>query len=219
MPTLDALAAWLQSRLQEPRPLWRPGPPDVRHLALALDPDDLPQSPRADALFLHRAFRLGDRYAPLGVLTAHDGFDAHLTTGQNHALAHALQWRDLRPLDHQGRTYGLTATPPQATWPALLAALTDELGGVEETRPPTRPAARVALMNAMRPELLQAAHDHGANVYVTGQLRPGALARAHELGVGIVALGHRRSEVWGLQQLARELRAAFPDLRPHVHTG
>jgi putative NIF3 family GTP cyclohydrolase 1 type 2 len=32
----------------------------------------------------------------------------------------------------------------------------------------------------------------------------------------VVALGHRRSEVWGLHQLARELRADFPDLETTV---
>ncbi len=54
---------------------------------------------------------------------------------------------------------------------------------------------------------------------VTGQFRPGARTRARELGMGVVALGHRRSELWGLRRLARELRDEFPDLAPEVFEG
>ncbi len=75
----------------------------------------------------------------------------------------------------------------------------------------------MALMNAMRPELLEALAGLGVSVYITGQMRPGSLAAARELGLGVVALGHRRSELWGLRQLARELRDAFPDLSCTVY--
>jgi putative NIF3 family GTP cyclohydrolase 1 type 2 len=71
---------------------------------------------------------------------------------------------------------------------------------------------RLALLNAMRPELLDAVFKESAGVMVTGQMRRSALPRARELGLGIVALGHRRSELWGLRQLAGELMEAFPDL-------
>ena len=59
MPTLDRLAGWLSERLGEAA-VFRPGPPEVHRLALALEPTDLPTAPEADALFLHRAFRLGN---------------------------------------------------------------------------------------------------------------------------------------------------------------
>ena len=54
-------------------------------------------------------------------------------------------------------------------------------------------------------------------VYVTGQMRPGALAHARELGLGVIALRHRRTELWGLRQLAYELGEAFPGLECTVY--
>lgn len=224
MPALTELAAWLGRRLQERDSLWRPVPgqpdPEVRRLVLALEPGDLPPAPppgEAGALFVHRAFRLGGRWPSWPVLTSHDGFDRALTTGENPALAARLGWPAPRPLQWKGAVIGMAADPG-LPWPALLARLDDEFGGHEALIPPADPGApaRVAVMNAMRPELLREVHAQGVGVYVTGQLRPGAVDTARELGLGVVALGHRRSEVWGLYQLARELRAEFPGLDTQV---
>lgn len=96
--------------------------------------------------------------------------------------------------------------------------LSAELGGFDQLRRPREAEpGRAALMNAMRPELLRAAFEQGVSVYVTGQMRPGALGTARELGMGVIALGHRRSEEWGLRQLARELEVAFPELSCAVY--
>ncbi len=223
--TLYGLADWLADRLGvEDAPLLRrDGPQGVDVLALALAPADLPGELEADALFLHRAFRLGgpgpdERWPGLGVLASHDPFDLQLTTGPNRALAAALGWTQLEPLGWKGRPLGLTATPPQRGWTALLDALDHEFGGheaVQAPRIPVRP--RLALMNALRPELLDLVHERGVNTCLTGQLRPGALGRARELDIGVVALGHRRTELWGLRQLGRELEAAFPGLVCRVY--
>lgn len=230
MPTLTDLAAWLGRRLQEDRTVWRPGTPGapVRRLVLALEPGDLPPTPppgEAGALFIHRAFRLGERWPAWPVLTSHDGFDRALTTGENPALAARLGWAAPRPLHWKGPGDRSAATgmvaDPGLPWPELLAQLDHEFGGHEALIPPADPGApaRVAVMNAMRPELLREVHGRGVGVYVTGQLRPGAVDTARGLGLGVVALGHRRSEVWGLHQLARELRAAFPELDTTVLGG
>lgn len=74
-------------------------------------------------------------------------------------------------------------------------------------------------MNAMNPELIGHVADLGVRVYLTGQLRPSASAAARARGLGVVALGHRRTEVWGLRQLAHELSAAFPGLLTDVYPG
>lgn len=218
MPTLDRLAGWLSERLGEAA-VFRPGPPEVHRLALALEPTDLPTAPEADALFLHRAFRLGERAPGLGVLASHDGFDRTLTTGVNRALAETLGWQEVRALTLH-RAEGLLATPPQPGWASLLAALEAEFGGYEALLEPATPSVpTLALMNAMRPEVLDAVAERGVRVYLTGQMRPGALPRARELGLGVIALGHRRTEQWGLRQLARELEAAFSDLSCAVYAG
>ncbi|WP_102127556.1 Nif3-like dinuclear metal center hexameric protein [Deinococcus planocerae] len=217
---LDDLARWLHVHLDEPRPLFRAGPPEVASLGLALEPADLPDRVEVDALFLHRALRLGGALPALGVLNAHDGFDLQLTTGPNLRLAGRLGWQEVRPLFWQGRPVGLTATPPEGEWRAFHRALTDELRGEDRSWGPVDPSrVRVALMNAMNPELLGLTHSLGVNVYLTGQLRPSAQEAARALGLGVVALGHRRTELWGLRQLARELEAAFPGLRTEVYPG
>lgn len=218
-PTLHALADWLRAEFGEAQPLKRDGPQEVRRLALALEPADLPLMLDADALFVHRSLRVGERWPGLGVLGVHDGFDLALTTGPNYRLAHALGWRDVREVVWKGELKGITATPPQQSWDELRAALHAELGGEDSSWPPadTSGPLRVALMNAMNPGLIEHVADGGVRVYLTGQLRPSASAAAHARGVGVIALGHRRSEEWGLRRLAHELRAAFPGLQTQVY--
>nr|WP_246580980.1 Nif3-like dinuclear metal center hexameric protein [Deinococcus aestuarii] len=214
------MARWLHVHLDEPRPLFRAGSPEVASLGLALEPADLPGRVETDALFLHRALRLGDALPGLGVVNAHDGFDLQLTTGPNLRLAERLGWREVRPLFWQERPVGLTATPPEPEWRAFHRALTEELRGEDRSWGPADTSfVRVALMNAMNPGLLGLTHSLGVNVYLTGQLRPSAQEAARALGLGVVALGHRRTELWGLRQLARELEEGFPGLRTEVYSG
>jgi len=223
-PTLTDLADWLRTLLGEPEPLRRPGPERVRRLALALEPADLPPTLEADALFLHRARRVGNGWPDLGVLSVHDGFDEQLTTGPNRRLARALGWLEVCEVAWEGQIVGITATPPQRDWTGLRAALHAELGGEDTSWPPesappesTLPPLRLALMNAMTPALIGHVAELGVQVYLTGQLRPSAVQAARGRGLGVIALGHRRSELWGLRELARELRAAFPDLQTRVY--
>ncbi len=216
MTSLQELHRWLKTRLGDATVVRVADAPATR-LALALDPADLPADLEADALFLHRSHRLGDRFPRLSVLASHDGFDAALTTGQNLPLARALGWQDVRPITLE-RAAGLLVTQPQSDWAELLAALATAFGGHEALlEPPDHQVSRLAFMNAMRPELLTAVAAQGAQVYVTGQMRPGALPQARKLGLGVVALGHRRTELWGLRQLARELQAAFPGLECRIY--
>ena len=210
------LHRWLNTRLGDAIVIRATGA-QVARFALALDPADLPADLEADALFLHRSFRLGDRLPHLSVIASHDGFDAALTTGQNLPLARALGWQDVQPIMPE-EAAGLLGTPPQTHWPELLAALATEFGGYEALlEPPDPQVSRLAFMNAMQPALLTAVAAQGAQVYVTGQMRPGALPRARELGLGVVALGHRRTELWGLRQLARDLQTAFPGLECRIY--
>ena len=213
---LQGLQRWLFTRLGAAVTV-RATEAQIGRLALALDPADLPAMPEPGALFLHRSHRLGDAFPALGVIASHDGFDAALTTGQNWPLARALGWQDVQPKTFD-RAAGLFATPPQHDWPGLLTALETEFGGHEATLEPLDwSVSRLAFMSAMRPELLSTVAGESVQVYVTGQMRPGALAHARELGLGVIALGHRRTELWGLRQLAYELGEAFPGLECTVY--
>ena len=215
---LAALTGWFQARMPGTT-LFRPGAPQVSRLSLALDPRDLPADLPGGAVFLHRVHHLGASFPGLAVLNSHDGFDAALTTGANMPLAERLRWHESERVELE-RASGLIALPPQQDWERLLDALHAEFGGHNALLPPKdSEVRRVALMNAMRPELLEAVATNGASVYVTGQMRPAALPTARALGLGVIALGHRRTELWGLRQLARELRDAFQGLSCTVYGG
>lgn len=234
---LAALSIWFQARLPDTT-LSLPGAPQVSRLSPALDPRDLPADLPRGAVFLHRVHRLGALLPGLAVLNSHDGFDAALTTGSNMPLAERLRWHEPERAELE-RASGLIALPPQQDWGRLLDALHAEFGGQDALLPPKdSEVRRMALMDAMRPELLEAVAANGVSVYITGQMRPAALPTARALSLGVIALGpppHRtlgaasaragasgrlsKPELhglwWGVTPLLLDVRpAALPDLSP-----
>jgi putative NIF3 family GTP cyclohydrolase 1 type 2 len=71
---------------------------------------------------------------------------------------------------------------------------------------------RVAVVGAMTDKLILEAADRGAQLYVTGQYRKPAQDAINQTGMAVVAVGHRRSEEWGMQALAELLRNQWPTL-------
>ena len=64
----------------------------------------------------------------------------------------------------------------------------------------------------MTEALVHEASERGADVYITGQLRqPGRVAML-DTGIGVIAVGHKRSEAWGLRALAHVLRERWATL-------
>lgn len=195
----------------------------VRRLGLALEPwpafEDWIAAEHLDAVFLHRPWSLTEpqrralQTARVGVLAYHLAFDERLTTGFNPTLAAACGWEEPEVLGHkEGRPLGMVcALPAPASFDAVAAQLHAQFGGLEQTTLPAMGGSeivtRVAVVGAMTDALARAAHARGAGVYVTGQWRQPARAAVRETGLGVVALGHRRSELWGLSALARLLRA------------
>ena len=187
----------------------------MQRLGLALEP--WPEfarwvvAERLDTVFLHRPWSLTDpqrqtlREAEIGVLAYHLAFDERLTTGFNPALTSACGWGVPEVLGRkEGRPLGMAcALASPIPFDSVVAQLRAEFGGLEQVTAPAAgggaTVARVAVVGAMTDALVREAHARSVGVYVTGQWRQPARAAVRETGLGVVALGHRRSELWGLR--------------------
>lgn len=234
-PTLDALAAFLDDQLgaatyppDERGGVFRPPAPagnalrrPLARLGLALEPwpglRAWALDEGLDALFLHRPWRLRpDALRPaVGVLYAHLPFDDHLTTSDNAPLATALGFRTREVLGMKdGRRIGMLGDVEPRPAADALAYVTAVFGGTEAVvlPDPDRPVARVAVVGAMNDALVREAAARGVGLYVTGQLRQPARAAVAETGMAVAAVGHARSERWGLGALAAIIRDRWPAL-------
>ena len=235
-PTVDFLAlktfldtllhAERFAALEEPNGVYVP-PADpareVRRLGLVLEPTPgwlgWRERETIDALFVHRPWDMGEEGqraladAGVGALAYHLAFDERLTTGFNPTLAAACGWGEPALIaEKDGRPLGMACALPggAASFAAVARRVGEVFGGVEEVTPPAGgPGTLVtgaACVGAMNDRCVRAAHAAGAGVYVTGQWRQPARAAVRETGMGVVAIGHARSERWGLRALARLLR-------------
>lgn len=185
----------------------------VRRLGLALEPwptiDEWADAERLDALFLHRPWKLQPWQLPeRGVLAYHLAFDERLTIGFNPRLADALQLTAIETLGEKtGRAIGMIGEVPEQSFADYVALLDQVFGQHDAAQVPiTEQINRVAVVGAMTDALVREAADRGAQIYVTGQLRQPAREAVRETGIGVVAIGHRRSEIWGLRALAGVIR-------------
>lgn len=223
MPTLAALAAFLDDLLDahafagEPSAVFIPSGRPVRRLGLALEPGaelaGWVDADHLDAVFLHRPWGVADANLPLdaGVLASHAPFDHRLTVGPNPDLARDLALRDPRPFgEKDGRAIGMIGDVEHADPATIIGRITRLFGGVDDVRPARADAIRrVALAGAMTDVLVREAAADGADLYVTGQVRQPGLRAAAETGLGIVAVGHARSETYGLRLLADAIGRRF----------
>ena len=219
----DLLCARRFDGLDDPHGVYLPaGRPDVRRLGLALEPwpglSAWAEEERLDFLLLHRPWKLTDAQRielaarGVGALAYHLAFDERLTTGLNPALASACGWDEPEVLGHKdGRPLGMVCGLPETrSFDTEAQRLREQFGGLEQVAPPAAglgaAVSRVAVVGAMNDALVREAHAAGAGLYATGQWRQPARAAVRETGIGVVVIGHRRSEEWGLQTLARLLR-------------
>lgn len=226
-PRLREIARWLDDYLRvQDYPEERNGvlageEVCVRALGVALEPDpallDWVREHRLDALLLHRAWGLAVEGLPAGtgVLMYHLPFDEHLTLGLNPPLARALRMSGLEPLGlKRGRVIGMLGRVENGAFPALLQRVQQEFGGVEAVvSPASDRVEHIAVVGAMNDALVREAAARGATVYLTGQLRVPARAALRDTGMGAIAVGHRRSEEWGVRALAALLRERWPGLQ------
>ena len=211
--------------LPEPNGVWVPSAdPEraVRRIGLLLEPSrdwwGWIAHAKIDVLFVHRPWDMGEEGqraladAGVGALAYHLAFDERLTTGFNPTLAAACGWGEPDLIaEKDGRPLGMACALPAGpvSFAEVARRVEEEFGGVEEITPPAGGARTLvtgaACVGAMNDKLVRAAHAAGAGVYVTGQWRQPARAAVRETGIGVVAVGHHRSEVWGLRALRRLL--------------
>ncbi|MEZ0483753.1 Nif3-like dinuclear metal center hexameric protein [Fibrella aquatica] len=203
----------------------------VQRIGLALEPwVDIAgwvRSERLDALWLHRPWQLDLDSLPsdVGVLMHHLPFDEHLTTGYNKHLAAILSLKSLEELgykqavDDSGNTFpkrpiGMIGNVPAQTDEAWLDQIAQEFGGYERAEPgQVLSHSRVAVVGAMNPALVYEAHERGVSLYLTGEYRKGTQKAVDETGISVIAIGHRRTEEWGVRALAKVLKDRWSELQ------
>ena len=208
--------------------LYRPSNRPVQRLGLALEPfPELTawvETARLDALWLHRPWQLDPTKLPsdVGVLSHHLPFDEALTIGLNPYLAPLLDAVGLpEPLgfkrdsdsDLLPRAIGMLIDVPGCEFDAQLLTVNTSFGGYDRAEPGRQPRiSRVAVVGAMNDALVREAANRGANLYLTGQYRKPAQDAVDETGMAVIAIGHRRTELWGLRALANILHEHYPHL-------
>ncbi len=149
----------------------------------------------------------------------HLPLDKHARLGNNVGLCDALGLSPTREAfgDVRGHALGMSGT-----WSAPLS-LADALGRVAAgvcggVAPrfvfPHGPAQvrKVGVCSGAASDLLEAAAQHGCDLFVTGELAERAADLAKELQITLVAAGHYATEVFGAMRVADELARQFPAL-------
>lgn len=189
--------------------------PTVRRLGLMLEPvqtlPDWIKAERLDALFLHRPWDANDLDVP--IISYHLPFDERLTCGYNPRFADMLGLDGLEVLGFKrDRPIGMIADIEPVALDDLLTRLEVSFGGLEARRINEGTVRRICVVGAISEKLVREAAEQGADLYITGQLRAHAREAVAETGLNVVAIGHARSERWGLRALAGLLRERFAGL-------
>lgn len=211
--------------------IYHPSERPVGRLGLALEPGSglakWVTDQQLDALWLHRPWQLDLSALPpdVGVLWNHLPFDETLTIGYNTRLATQLgATGPLEPLGYKQatteageplpqRAIGMLFDVPEGEFDAWLETVKTTFSGYDRAEAGRQTnVSRFAVVGAMNDALVREAADRGADVYLTGQYRKPGQEAVDETGLAVIAVGHRRSEEWGLQALAALLRQRFPDL-------
>ncbi|WP_080054149.1 Nif3-like dinuclear metal center hexameric protein [Spirosoma aerolatum] len=214
--------------------IYYPSSRPIHRIGLALEPflklPDWVLENQLDALWLHRPWQLDLTALPndFGVLTHHLPFDESLSIGYNRQLATQLgATSDVKPLGYKQdsakngnvlpqRPLGMLVDVAQREFDEWLDTIQELFGGYDRAEAGHSMAtwqpmsSRVAVVGAMTNTLIREASERGAHLYVTGAYRKPGQQAVDETGIAVIAVGHRRSEEWGLQALADQLRANFP---------
>ncbi|MBD2740738.1 Nif3-like dinuclear metal center hexameric protein [Coleofasciculus sp. FACHB-1120] len=199
--------------------IYHPSTRPIRRIGLALEPwtglEKWAKSKHLDALFFHRPWKLkaGQLAPDVGIVAYHLAFDERMTLGFNPRLADVLGMSALEVLgEKERRPIGTIGEIATQTFVSYCDRVREIFGGYDETLAGSGDIQRVAVVGAMTDALIREAAMRSAGVYITGQLRQPAAAAVEETGIRVIAVGHRRSEEWGLRSLAGVLRDRYFDL-------
>jgi len=216
--------------------IFRPSERAIQRIGLALEPSPKltawVNENNLDALWVHRPWQLGlaDLPPDVGILSHHLPFDETMTLGFNPPFASKLG--AINPPDPLGykqdkdpgtpgmllthRPIGMTIDVAEREFDEWLHIIKAEFGGYDRAEAghssavwqPT--SCRIAVMGAMTDVLVREAAERGAHLYLTGSYRKPAQQAVDETGIAVIAVGHRRTEAWGLQSLAALLHEHWP---------
>ncbi|MDZ7961860.1 MAG: Nif3-like dinuclear metal center hexameric protein [Aulosira sp. DedQUE10] len=205
--------------------IYLPSSNPVERLGLALEPGTQLQQwlidNRLDAVFLHRPWKLAANKIPqeLGVISYHLPFDECLTVGFNLRLAQVLRMSNLEVLGKkENRAIGMIGKIPTQSFVELCSCITQIFGKQEQVLPAVNnDVKRIAVVGAMTDALVREAAARGADVYITGQIRQPAQEAIKETKISAIAVGHHRSEVWGLSSLSEILKERWSNLEIFIY--
>ena len=217
---LDRLFAVERYTEAERGGVYLPSSRSIKRLGLALEPKaDFSKwaiAQNLDALFLHRPWKLQPQQLTpdVGVIAYHLPFDERLTLSYNSRLAEVLGISRRKVLGKKdSRAIGMIGEIPTQSFNNLCNCINQIFGGYEQILTAEQSeVSRIAVVGAMTDLLVREAANKGAEVYITGQLRQPAEEAMQETKIAAIAIGHRRSEVWGLRVLAGILRERWASL-------
>jgi len=156
--------------------------------------------------------------AEVAVYSAHTAYDSALR-GINQRLADGCGLLRCQPIVPSPTQPGLGA----GRWgelpePVSLSAVTQRvagllhLTGLLRVGPPHQLVRRVAVACGSAGQFLTAAREAGCDLLITGETNFHTCLEAEATGMALLLAGHFASERFGMEQLAAELAAAFPDV-------
>jgi dinuclear metal center YbgI/SA1388 family protein len=142
----------------------------------------------------------------ISLVSFHLPLDAHAEVGNNAQILKALGVKRAGGFWPEGKhfigAWGDYDMPQK--WIDFLAQVRSEVGKVNFafTDGPVE-IRRVAVCSGSAAKAVEYAAELGADVFVTGEAREDSRDMARELGIHFLALGHHRTEVFGVQALGR----------------
>lgn len=151
----------------------------------------------------------------IGLFAAHTNLDA-AEDGVNYALAEALGVRNAVPMEPDGLgRIGTLAAP--VSFGTFAKTVEEKLNtAVRISGEIDRIISRVAVIGGAAGEYAQAAHDAGADVFVTGECRHHEALYAREAGICLIDAGHYETEKTVLNRLIGRLHCDGDDVQYKV---
>lgn len=181
----------------------------------------------ADAILVHHGYFwrgedmrvVGQKYQRLKTLIDHgiSLFAYHLPLDSHVSLGNNAQLAKLFGFEITGR-FGEDDLGWLGTWPAAKVSTVGELGTHISASlgrqalligDPTQTLGTVAWCSGAAQNMLGAAIDAGASLYISGEISEPTVHLAREAGVAYLACGHHASERYGVQALGNLIAQEF----------